>query len=231
MFECLVPNSLPWEVLKNFRIQASLQEEGQYRNVFGVILGSWTSSGPSHNMILPPWFSAQVQRARNPWPIPTGTHHPRAIFSSQWSLHQALGHGNTKWWAHQVCPSRSCRFTFGFPSNTYCIRQKGNFRLEVWCFVCLFCILFLSSWIWAKFSQFAPWREEAPDGQSSELHCFPNGSKQSAVLTVSDSRGEMFLAQITQYFLHKGKIKTHLPVQTPLKEANLVEVFCSYVWL
>lgn len=25
-------------------------------------------------------------------------------------------------------------------------------------FVCLFCILFLSSWIWAKFIQFAPWR-------------------------------------------------------------------------
>ena len=67
------------------------------------------------------------------------------------------------------------------------------------------------------------------DGQSSELHCFPNRSKQSAVLTVSDSHGEMFLAQITQYLLHKGKIKTHLPVQTPLKEANLVEVFCSYV--
>lgn len=68
-----------------------------------------------------------------------------------------------------------------------------------------------------------------PDGQSSELQCFPSRPKQSAVLTVSDSHGEMFLAQITQYLLHKGKIKTHLPMQTPLKEANLVEVFCSYV--
>lgn len=40
---------------------------------------------------------------------------------------------------------------------------------------------------------------------------FPKHSKESAVLTVSHSDGEIFLAQIAQYLLHKGKSKHIYP--------------------